>query len=307
LATAAFYATRPTPLTPPPNSVALIDQKINKVTGYVSVGSRPDAITIGFGSAWVANRDDKTLMRINLKTHRIEKTISLPGTPTGLAVGSNAVWVVYGYLGALSRVVPDYNSLSDPLYLPINRNNHSARGSVAVGAGSVWAAFGDSSIFRISATSRRFIGPLYAGTQPSALTIEPESIWIANWLDHSVTRFDPATNSPRVGPITVGVRPSGVTIGDGAVWVSDTGDDAVSRINGAADSVEATIPVGKEPAGIYFGAGSVWVANSGDGTVSRIDPRTNNVMATIRVGNEPAGIAVGGDTVWLTVQAAPPN
>jgi serine/threonine-protein kinase len=283
--------------------VGIIDPKTNQVVGYVSVGSRPDAITDGFGSAWVANRDDETLSRINLHTHHIEKTIPLRATPTGLAVGPDAVWVAYGYLGGLSRVDPQYNSVSTPRRLPIS-SYHTGRGSVAFAARSVWVAYGDSSIFRINPTSGHVVGPLFAGTQPAAIAFGLGSVWIANWLDSTVTRIVPSTNSPKVAPITVGLHPSGVAVGGGAVWVTNIGSDTVSRIASETGPVATAIPIGRTPVGIAYGAASVWVANSGDGTVSRIDPRTNKVVATIPVGNKPSGIAVDGDAVWVTVQPA---
>jgi YVTN family beta-propeller protein len=303
IAGAVAFTTGSSAITVPPNSVGIIDPETNKVVGSVGVGSRPDAIADGFGSAWVANLDEKTLSRINLETH-IEKTIPLQATPTGLAVGPDAVWVAYGYLGGLSRVDPHYNSVSTPRSLPINRSYHTARGSVAFGARSVWVAYGDSSIFRISQTSGHLVDRLFAGTQPAAIAFGLGSVWIANWLDASVTRIDPSTNSPKVAPITVGLHPSGVTVGGGAVWVTNTASDTVSRIASETGPVATAIPVGRAPVGIAYGAESVWVANSGDGTVSRIDPRTNKVVATIPVGNKPSGIAAGDNAVWVTEQPA---
>jgi YVTN family beta-propeller protein len=301
-------ATRQTPLTAPPNSAAIIDAKTNEVVDVVPVGAMPRAIAVGLRAVWVAN-DDKTLSRINRRTHELEKTIPLEATATGVAVGDDAVWIAYGYLGGVSRLDPDYNSVSSSVLLPINRQHHSARGSVTFGDRAVWVAYGDSSIFRIDPKSMRFEGPFSAGSQPSAMAFGLGSLWIANTQDASVTRFDTATNGATVGPITVGASPDGLTVAAGAVWVANSADDAVSRIDAAitpstVSSVGELIPVGRKPVGIAYGAGSVWVANQGDGTVSRIDPQTNQVLATIHVGNAPSAIAVGGGAVWVTVQPA---
>jgi len=299
------YVTRERPITVPANSLGMIDPKTNKVIGHVAVGSRPDAIVVGPRSIWVANVGDRdrSLSRVDLKTRSVER-IALDATPTGLAFGFGAVWVAHGLLGTVSRVAPQYNGV-EPIHAPFSRVGPSARGSIAVGDGSVWVAFGDSSVSRIDPVTQRVVATTYAGNGPSAIAYGLGSLWIANETDSSVSRINPATNLRYYGSDdAVGLGPSGITVGFDAVWVADTGDDRVSRIDAGSSSV-VSVPVGRAPIGIAAGLSSVWVANSGDGTVSRIDPATRKVVATVQVGNSPTGIAVGAGKVWVTVQATP--
>jgi YVTN family beta-propeller protein len=302
---AIVAATRHSPALVPANSIGIIDPKTNRVVGYVPVGSRPDGVAVGEGAVWVANLDDKTLSRVDPEKRTVARTISLDATPTGLAVGFGAVWVAHGLLGTVSRVAPQYTGV-ETIRPPFTRlvGDAGAHGSVAVGAGSVWVAFGDSSVSRIDPASRKVIATTFAGNTPSAIAYGSRSVWVANARDSRVTRINPKTNGRTFGPdLSVGLTPAGVTVGGGAVWVADTGDDHVTRINPDSNSV-TSIAVGRAPVGIAYGAGSVWVANSGDGTVSRIDPATSKVVATIRVGTSPRRIAVGAGKVWVTVQAA---
>jgi YVTN family beta-propeller protein len=305
IAGAIVVATRPEALSVPPNSVGIIDPGTNDVVGHVPVGERPDGVTVGESAVWVANLDDKTLSRVDPEKRTVTRTISLGATPTGLAVGFGAVWVAHGLLGTVSRVAPQYTGVAKIRSPHIQLVGDSgARGSVAIGAGSVWVAFGDSSVFRINPASRRVVKTIVAGNTPSAIAFGSRAIWVANARDSRVTRINPITNLRQFGPdTTVGLSPGGITVGGGAVWVTDTGDDQVTRINPDSNSV-TSFAVGQAPVGIAYGAGSVWVANSGDGTVSRIDPTTSKVVATIRVGNSPRGIAVGAGKVWVTVQPA---
>jgi YVTN family beta-propeller protein len=301
LALTAVYATRPAAITVPPNSVGIIDPKTNEVVGHVPVGSRPDAVDVGEGGVWIANIDDKTLMRVDPDTRTVEHTFLLDATPYGIVVGFGAVWIANGLAGTVSRVAPQYTGVETVRvpYSPLG--GAGARGSIAVGARSVWAAFGDSRVSRIDPRSRRVIVTTVAGNTPSAVVYGSGSVWIVNEVDSEVTRINPITNLPSSQP-TVGKRPHGITAGGGAVWVTDTGDNQVSRIDPGSDS-STSFSVGNAPRGIDYGAGSVWVANSGDGTVSRIDPATSKVVATIRVGNSPRGVAFGAGKVWVTVQA----
>jgi YVTN family beta-propeller protein len=304
IAAVVAYATRETPITVSPNSVAIIDPKTNNIIGSIRVGSRPDAVVIGRESVWVANLDDRTLTQIDPQQRTVERRIALNATPTSLAFGFGAVWVAHGLLGTVSRIAPQYNGVAT-IHTPFVRFAGPSRGSVTVGDRSVWVAFGDSSVSRIDPDSRRVVATTYAGDGPSAAAYGLGFLWIANKTDSTVTRINPATNLRYLGrDDTVGLAPSGITVGFDAVWVADTGDDRVSRIEADSSSV-ISVPVGRAPIGIAHGLGSVWVANSGDGTVSRIDPATRKVLATIRVGGSPHGIAVGAGSVWVTVQPTP--
>jgi YVTN family beta-propeller protein len=305
IATAVAFATRDTPIIVPPNSLGIIDPKTNRVIDHVTVGSRPDSVAVGEGAVWVANLDDKTVMRLDPDKPAVEHTFSLDATPTGIVVGFGAVWVANGLLGTVTRIAPQYTGVTtiQPPYAPL-LGGAGARGSITTCAGSIWVAFGDSSVSRIDPRSSHVVATTFAGNTPSAIACGSRSVWIANERDSKVTRINPLTNGRTFGPdLSVGLSPVGVVVGGGAVWVTDSGNDQVTRIDPGSQA-STSFSVGTAPAGIAYGAGSVWVANSGNGTVSRIDPTTSKVVATIRVGNSPRGIAVGAGKVWVTVQAA---
>ena len=153
-------------------------------------------------------------------------------TPTGLAVGFGSVWVAHGLVGTVSRVAPQYAGV-ETIRLPLQRADGSAgaRGSITVGDGSVWAAFGDSSVFRIDPMSGDVIATMQAGNTPSAIAFGSRSIWVTNERDSSVTRINPTTNGTSGRDINVGLKPAGITVAGGAVWVTDTGNDRVTRID----------------------------------------------------------------------------
>jgi YVTN family beta-propeller protein len=282
-----------------PNSVAIIDPTSNNVTGSVPVGIRPGPVAVGAGAVWVGNGDDRTLSRVDPQTRTVVANISLNTTPTGLAVGAGAVWVASGLLGSVTRIDPSVNSPSTTIEVTFQSN----AGSVAVGEGGVWAAFGGGEIASIDPTTNAVVGgPGVAGNAPSGVAIGDGSVWVSNAGDNTVARVNPRTVSV-VKEITVGRRPRSVTFGAGAVWVANEADGRVARIDAASNAVTDTIPVGDEPNAIAFGAGAVWVAN-GDGTVSRIDPETSQVVETIVVGGRPSGITADANTVWVTIQAS---
>jgi YVTN family beta-propeller protein len=283
-----------------PNSVAMIDAKTGKLIGDVSVGIRPGAVAAGADSVWITNREDQTLTRIDAASREVVRTIPLLATPTGVAEGEGAVWLAEGPVGALARVDPGFNRVTDTIENLTGsfRVSGTPTGSVAVGGGAVWVAFGSSAVVRVDPRTNRVVDTGFAGFSASAIAYGERAVWVANQASDTVSQLSPIT-SQKIADVNVGRQPSGVAVGDGAVWVSDTGEDAVSRVDPTSHS-SRTIPVGSGPVGIAYGEGAVWVANSKDGTVSRIDPTTEDVE-TIKIGSSPVGIAVGAGLVWVTI------
>ena len=286
--------------TVPPNTVAVIDPATNKIVRTIGVGIDPGPVAVGAGAIWVGNRDDRSLSRIDPRTRTVVKNLNLDGTPTGVAAGANVVWVAYGRLGGVARVLPQFGSVGAPLKVAGTAYGYwTPNGAIAVGAEGVWAAFGDSTIARISSDGTRVLARGYGATRPTAIAVGAGAVWLANDGNNTVWQIDPRT-ARAVARTSVARKPRGLVVADGAVWASALDDGVVSRVY---SNSSRTIPVGRGPIGIAYGEGALWVANSRDGTVSRIDPRSEKVVATIHVGNRPDGIAVGAGAVWVTVTA----
>ncbi len=283
------------------NAVGIIDAGSNAIVGEVPVGIRPGPIAAGEGSIWVGNLEDRTLTRIDSAQRSAVDTVSLDNkTPTGLDVGAGGVWVGHGMSGQVSRVDEQFNRVTSS----IDVATRTARtGVVAVGDGSVWAAFGDSTIAQIDPTDARVAASAFTGGVSSAIVVGSGAVWVANSGESTVERFNPATfEEGAVRAFGVGRRPTGIAFGEGAVWVANTGDDSVTRID-VASGAARTIGVGRGPTAVAVGSGAVWVANTADATVSRVDPATNEVVETIEIGNAPYGVVVGDGFVWVAVQA----
>jgi YVTN family beta-propeller protein len=286
-----------------PNRVGVIDPELNEIVAEIPVGIKPGPVTVGDGSVWVGNLQDRTVTRINVRQRSSAKAISLDGrTPTGLAFGAGALWVAHGPRGQLSRV--DLGSKQVTKTIDV-ANPGSRHGTVCVGAGAVWVVYGDSTLAKIDPAGPRVAGATFAGDGPAAIVVANGSVWVANSRDSTVTRYNTRRyeGGPIGRPIKVGREPTGIAYGEGAIWVADAGDDTITRIDPITAST-TTIPVGDGPTAVAVGGGLVWVANTAAGTVSRIDPVSGEVVRTIEVGNAPSGIVFAGESVWVTMQAA---
>jgi YVTN family beta-propeller protein len=287
----------------PPNSVAVIDPATNRVTTTLQTGIGPAPVASGAGSVWIGNLDDTSLTQVDAASRTVAGTIPLPATPTAIAVGPEVVWVVNARLGTLYRVHPKFETVISVEVGP--RSIRHTGAGIDLGEGSVWAAYGDSTLARVDPETREGRAAASGGVAPAGLVIASGFVWVSDSEDATVRRFSPRTwELGAVGAYPVCRGPSGLAAGDGSIWVACTADDVVARIPADLGSRSYTpIPVGDRPASVAFGAGAVWVANSASGTVSRVDPDTNEVVRTMAIGNAPTGITVSGGLVWVTVQA----
>lgn len=284
------------------NHVGVIDAETNEIVAEIPVGIRPGPVAAGAGFLWVGNVDDRTLTRIDVGQRSTAATFSLDNrTPTGIAVGLGVVWVAHGLRGEVSRVDPQFGQVTRSI--PVGSTAFGfPSGSVALGAGSVWVVFGDSTLARLDSAGN-VLGRGLAGSQPAGVVVAADSVWVANSGDATVQRFSPETfRQDPLQTFNVGRQPSGIVYADGAIWVANAGDDVVTRIDPDTGAT-ALISVGAGPLALAYGSGSVWVASTTARIVSRIDPATNEVVATIEIGNAPSGIAAADGLLWVTVQA----
>jgi YVTN family beta-propeller protein len=284
-----------------PNHVGVIDSATNRIVAEVPVGIEPGPIAAGAGEVWVGNVQDRNLTRVDAAARTVTGTVPLDNrTPTGIAVGLGAVWVAHGLRGQVSRVEPQFGQVARTVDVAETAFG-SPLGSVALGASTVWVAFGDSTLARLDGAGR-ILGETLAGSQPAGVVVDGASVWMTSSGDSTVLRFNTRTfEEGPIRPFNVGARPTGIASVDGYIWIANSDDDSVTRIE--PDS-GATLPiaVGDEPAAIAGSPGTLWVANAGDSTVSRIDTGSNEVVETIEIGSVPAGLAVVDGFVWVTAQ-----
>jgi YVTN family beta-propeller protein len=123
------------------------------------------------------------------------------------------------------------------------------------------------------------------------------AVWVASYLDDTVSRIDPATNQV-LATIPVGSGPTSIAATAGTAWVTNSLDGTVGRIDVTTNRV-IDIRVGECPMGVTASSDGVWVTNYSSDTVSRIDPDINRVVATAVTGRGPIAIAEDVPHVWI--------
>ncbi len=285
-----------------PNSLAVIDPESNQVVDTVPTGIDPAVVSADADHVWVANRGDDTVTQVDPETKAVLGTSPAhTGGAGGMAAGAGGVWIGDSRGERLVRLDPAYPSTWRSIELGRSRGYFTTVNPVAVGHGAIWVRAANGEIARVDPRRRRVADTVPVGNSPVSIATGAGGVWVADAIDNSVIRIDPAGANAVTSPTPVGQGPSAIAVGEGAVWVANTQDDTVSRIDPRSAAVTQTIAVGARPTGIVAAGGAVWVANSLGGTVSRIDPEANLVEATIEVGEAPQSLTVAHDLVWVTV------
>lgn len=192
-------------------TVVRIDPRRMVVERTIPLTTGTKDLSTGLGAVWVTNANEETLTRIDLVTGSIrEVELAGIGTPDGVAVGDEVVWVAGS--GGVTKVDPRSLEQIDtwPLRFPA--------GKIAVGEGVAWTThLADDQVTKIDEAT----GPstvIEVGNGPVDLALSGGAVWVTNSLDGTVSRIDPETNE--VVEIKVGSSPEGVAFGDGSVWVA---------------------------------------------------------------------------------------
>ena len=231
----------------------------------VPIAEPGGAPAVDFGSLWVADCRNGTLVRVDLASQRVVAAIPTgvadPKGELSIATGAGSVWLLSDAAGVLARVDPETNQVT-------------AR--IRVQAHSYCAAFGFGSVWIASSAD---------GTPEGA---------------GSVQRIDPGTNQV-AATIPVGRGPRFLAAGAGGVFTLDQGDGTVSRVDPARNARVATIATDVPGTGgdIAVGAGRVFV-RAARTALSVVDPATDRVTARYGPPCGSGAVRANDRVVWVT-------
>jgi DNA-binding SARP family transcriptional activator len=318
------------PLVLPPNWVAVINPQSNRVVRRLRAGERPVAVAIGEGAAWVANANDETVTRIDLKTYRTE-TVGVASPPADIVVSNGSVWVAMlspvlvrvhaGSVRVAGTVPADPGRFGFP-GVPggggtLRNRVNSAH--LTAGAGSVWLANSTDGgpqgiLFRVDpndGAATKFRTTARADSR-QALAFGNGALWSGRAIGGD--EFDPDDGDspppyvlyrtdPRTGHVVarldLRVPPTALAFGGGSGWLAQNSGRRVSQIDERFATVERTITLPAAPTDIAADDDSVWVASADARALYRLDQNPLRLVATIKLGRQPESIAVGGGRVWV--------
>jgi class 3 adenylate cyclase/streptogramin lyase len=267
------------------------------------------------GSVWVANGDDKSLIRVDPATNATS-VIAVPAAPRAIAVGTGAVWIAADGTSTVYRIDPASRRVSASVHL----RDLAYDVAVDPSTGAVWA-LSSVDLERIDPTSDTVVEvvPL-PGFSPQTFNLNffpfvnhrmaarGGSLWvpIPNGNLVSIRAEQRRTNVRHVAERLA----EAVFDGDGSLWLT-AGKQGILigetlRVDPSSAKITDTLSgVGCCPGSVAFGEGAVWVTDERNGTVTRISVTGGEVGAPVRVGERPTSVAAGAGAVWVTLD--PPD
>jgi YVTN family beta-propeller protein len=149
----------------------------------------PSAVVFASGSVWITKDDERLLLRLDPRSHRVLNRIAIEVRPFLMASGAGSIWVTDYENDALARVDIATNSL-----VKVFRGLAHGPSGVAVGAGAVWIANRRQDVVtRIDPATNEVVAVIPVGYSPLAIAAG-DAVWVKNEYDTNVARIDPVTD-----------------------------------------------------------------------------------------------------------------
>ena len=126
----------------PDSGELLLDFYVD-IYGYIE-----GTIAVGDGSVWIVTVNDRLLERFDLARGESQASITLPSAGSAVVFDHAAAWVTAAQSGALYRIEPGTNEITDTIaLLPLPR-------AMASGEGSIWVLSEPGIVQRIDPATR---------------------------------------------------------------------------------------------------------------------------------------------------------
>jgi ABC-type transport system substrate-binding protein/class 3 adenylate cyclase/tRNA A-37 threonylcarbamoyl transferase component Bud32 len=192
------------------------------------------------GGVWVAYGVPKKVSRIDPRTNKIVKTVTLPAGDlwgdTLLAAGDGQLWAIDRDGRRLVRLDPKTGAV-----LAQGRIHNGFVEDAAVAGGSLWLPVeNDGGVWQVD-RSASIVGKVDTGQVPWALAVDGRDVYVSNQNSGTVTRIDALTRQTR--QYAVGHRPLALGVESGRLWVfvGQSAEEARARITGS-HVVDAVTP-----------------------------------------------------------------
>jgi hypothetical protein len=210
--------------------------RIDAVTGKM-IGDRllgdGDAVVVATGddAVWVARRavnpsdPPSAIVKVVPKGGQTQEIPFGQEGIADLAVGGGYVWIANHRRARVSRLDPATGKrISRPIGLGAHR--------VAYGDGQVWVSnYDDITITQNTRAMDNQITVPFGQRGPLGIAVSGHTLWVASYLDDTVSRIDTRTGKPIGDPIPVGRNPLSIVAHGKSAWVANVASGSVTRID----------------------------------------------------------------------------
>lgn len=292
----------PPPTSPLPGATAF------RVCGGARQPYLQYGLTVGFGSVWVACREQREAQRIDVATGRVVAHIPLRASVSSVSAGEGAVWAITNGGSILYRINPQTNRVAAEIALG------TGVPYLWAGAGAVWAADdAGNALIRIDPQSNQRVASVPVGNGAAGFAFDGSFLWVLNHRESTLDRIDPTSNtvtrmgSPLAPPDSAAAER--IAVFGGVLWITGRGLDLlrVSRANG---DVLGQTEIGGGGIAVAADGANLWVAAAGADADRRGDPEAGAILEVDQSGAVTSsvaptrrffvdGLAVADGQVWM--------
>jgi streptogramin lyase len=226
-------------------------------------GFHAASLVVADGSLWITQADIDRLLRIDLKSGKVDARIDVGGSPGGVIAGAGAVWVHDWERGRLLKVDPRTNRVVKALAVGTNNSD------IAFAAGSVWTIDEHGQLVRLDPRTTAVIRRLSLG---AAQTLP--------------------SNPPSGSSLAAAGDILWVVAGDGHIAELDA---RAGRILGRARG--PALPVETSRRAVADNSG-LWISSPLHREILHIDARTRRITH-LRVDGDPGALAIVDGRIWV--------
>ena len=264
-------------------------------------------MSIGYGSIWLACRNQRAVQRVEPQTGRVLATIPVSESVWTVTAGAGWVWAIALRGVAVQRIDPATNSVSTPIQFPGTLTYAWAAGD------TLWAADDDGQrIIRIAGGTGAEAGRIPVGNGPAGFAFDGSFAWVLNHRENTLDRVEATTNSvTRMGTIPGGdqVAAERIAIFGGDLWITGRGLDLL-RVSPANGSVLGRTEIGTGGIDVVTDGTNLWTVPYEAAADARGEPIAD---ALLRVDGNGAvasrvtptrqfhadGVAAANGRLWL--------
>lgn len=233
----------------------------------VAVPKPCGAMTMGFGSLWVANCEDGDVYRIDPKTAQVLAMIPVALGPSGelnVVAGAESIWAPSETTGKIARIDPATNTVIASIDVAPSTSY------LSFGFDALWAASGkNQTLQRIDPQTNAVSHTIPLGKMPGFLVAGEGAVWVQEQGDGTLARIDPAKVEV-TGRVKVGdnLKWGDIDTGGGKVWLRTTDDQVFVVID--PQSLEILTRAGKAAGSgaLRYTPSGVWTTAHDEHTLS---------------------------------------
>ena len=248
--------------------IVAVDATSGAIDREISAGRTPSAIAAGEGAVWLVDADARTLLRFDEESGAIE-TLATGATPTDVAVGPAAVWVANGERAEQAQFI-------GPVTTSVARIDPQTRAERA----SVELPYEPGDISNLA---------------ENRLAATDDALWAVT-PDFNVVRIEASTGA--ITATTKALPATAVAAGGSGVWALGE-DGTVARLDERTARPVARVRIPVPVTAISAGEDAAWVTSSLDGTLWRVSGGSAPSLGTSDLAPGITDVAVGAGGVWI--------